>query len=294
MEPTSYKDIWNVGDIIRAPGKIVLAGEYAILDGAPAIVLAINRGVECEIAEGTGFETPMNDTRFVAHAKPVAKERRLIFRDWNPVTNLPSHHKPGFGGSGAACIIATRLMDLPWSVALQTHRDVQGGGSGIDVKASIMGGMFIWEPSEERTQGLVPLHPVVVWTGQSAKTGPRVQQYMQYENREWFVRNSIRFTQQFLDDPVKGTKSLYKNLSIMSREAGIEYVTPAIETIVQWAEECGGAAKPSGAGGGDCAVAFFNEPEHQREFIDRITEHPTFSLIEYEVSEGIHIVRNSN
>ena len=65
MEPTSSKNKWNIGDIIRAPGKIVLAGEYAVLDGAPAIVLAINRGVECEIAKGSGFVTPMNDTRFI-------------------------------------------------------------------------------------------------------------------------------------------------------------------------------------------------------------------------------------
>ena len=35
--------------------KIVLAGEYAVLDGAPAIVLVINRGVECEIARVQGL-----------------------------------------------------------------------------------------------------------------------------------------------------------------------------------------------------------------------------------------------
>ena len=91
MEPTSSKDIWKIGDIIRAPGKLVLAGEYAILDEAPAVVLAINRGVECEIAEGHGFSTPMNDTRFIEHARPLAQDRRLIFRDWNPVTEISSH-----------------------------------------------------------------------------------------------------------------------------------------------------------------------------------------------------------
>ena len=156
MEHTSSKDLWQIGDILRAPGKLVLAGEYAILDGAPAVVLAINRGVECEIAEGNGFSTPMNDTRFIEHARPLTHQKRLIFRDWNPVTQIESDCKPGFGGSGAACVIATRLMDMPWKSALQIHHDVQGGGSGIDIKASILGGMFIWEPKEEQTQALTP------------------------------------------------------------------------------------------------------------------------------------------
>ena len=292
MEPTSSKQNWRLGDIIRAPGKVVLAGEYAVLDGAPAVVLAINRGVECEIAKGSGFVTPMNDTRFIEHARPLAQKWKLIFREWNAVSSIPAGKKPGFGGSGSACVIATRLMDMPWKSAIQIHRQVQGGGSWIDVKASILGGMFIWEPVEERTQALAPYHPVVVWTGESAKTGPRIQRYLHYENREWFVRNSIRFTQLFLEDPIKGTQALYKNLAMMSRESEIPYLTPNIEILAQWANDCGGAAKPSGAGGGDCVVAFFDKPEQQRFFIEKIDAHPIFSRIDYEVSEGIHVVKN--
>ena len=146
-------------------------------------------------------------------------------------------------------------MDMPWKSALKIHHQVQGGGSGIDVKASILGGMFIWEP-EERTQALAPYRPVVIWTGESAKTGPRIQQYLHYENREWFVPKQYSIHPTILENPIKGTHALYKNLSMMSREAGVQYLTPNIEILVQLANECGGAAKPSGAGGGDCVVAF--------------------------------------
>ena len=63
---------------VLAPGKLVLIGEYAVLDGAPAAVLAINRGVRCEIRPGAGIITPDGDTRFVAPAlagAPAAQDR---------------------------------------------------------------------------------------------------------------------------------------------------------------------------------------------------------------------------
>jgi phosphomevalonate kinase len=33
-----------------APGKLVLAGEYAVLDGAPAIVMAVDRRAVVSVA----------------------------------------------------------------------------------------------------------------------------------------------------------------------------------------------------------------------------------------------------
>ena len=35
----------------RAPGKLVALGEYAVLDGAPAVVLALDRYAEVAIAD---------------------------------------------------------------------------------------------------------------------------------------------------------------------------------------------------------------------------------------------------
>ena len=52
---------------IQVPGKLVLIGEYAVLDGAPAWVAAVDRGVTCEVWEGEGIEVPQDD-RFVRAA----------------------------------------------------------------------------------------------------------------------------------------------------------------------------------------------------------------------------------
>ena len=294
MEHTFSDTPLAIGDVVRAPGKIVLAGEYAILDGAPAVVLAINRGVECTIEKGSGISVPNEDTRFVEHAKPFAETHHLHFQDWNPVTNFPEHQKPGFGGSAAACSIATHIMGMPLGDAVTIHKRVQGSGSGIDIKASILGGMFIWDPLLQETRQLPNLHPVVVWTGKSARTGPRVQQYLSYQNRSWFVQNSIRFTELFLEDPILGTKALYNNLVMMSREANLNYTTQAIKEIVSLAEQFGGASKPSGAGGGDCMVAFFTSKQRQTQFIEIITQHPVYQVIDYTISKGLHVVKKAD
>ena len=36
--------------VARAPGKLVALGEYAVLEGAPAIVLAVDRYCEATLA----------------------------------------------------------------------------------------------------------------------------------------------------------------------------------------------------------------------------------------------------
>src|SRR5262245_44158931 len=40
--------------VASAPGKIVVSGEYAVLAGAPALVVAVNRRVECGIGPASG------------------------------------------------------------------------------------------------------------------------------------------------------------------------------------------------------------------------------------------------
>ena len=92
---------------IQVPGKLVLIGEYAVLDGAPAWVAAVDRGVRCEVEEGEGIDVPEDD-RFVRAALGwdgralAGKAPPFLYRfsDWNP-PGLPE--KAGFGGSMARC-----------------------------------------------------------------------------------------------------------------------------------------------------------------------------------------------
>jgi len=248
---------------VRAPGKLVLVGEYAVLDGGPAVVLAIDRGVQCNVrtAPQLTIETPDSDTRFVGPALEGAPPGHYRFTAWNPV-DLPG--KPGFGGSAAACVAACIAGGRPGEDALAVHATVQGGGSGIDVRAALAGGMIRVEG--ETTTPLPPVLPSVIFSGASARTGPRVSRYLAWRDRTDFLAASRAAADGFASDPMGAFADNLVALRAMARAAGLDYLTPPLARIVQLARDHGGAAKPSGAGGGDCAVALFPDRETQGAF----------------------------
>lgn len=257
---------------VLAPGKLVLVGEYAVLDGAPAVVAAVDRGVRCGVSLGDAIETPADD-RFARAALVAvgAPPRRYAFSDWNPVS-LPQG-KAGFGGSAAACVaavVAGRLAaglapaDDDAALARRVHHEVQGSGSGVDVLASWFGGV-------RRFEGLThtPLPArrlVAVYSGQSASTGPRVQRYLQWSGRAAFAAESAALCDLFAVDPLAALQHGFSLLCSMAQAAGLVYETPGLRRIVALAASYGGAAKPSGAGGGDVAVAMFADPEAEAAF----------------------------
>lgn len=259
---------------IRAPGKLVLVGEYAVLDDVPAIVLAIDRGVRCDVYDSDllEIETPSGDDRFVRPALHGARGR-FVFGSWNPV-DLPG--KPGFGGSAGACVAACVAAGRPATDAFAIHHRVQGSGSGIDVAAAIHGGMLRFrsgtaEPLDH------PVVPTIVYSNRSAKTGPRVERY-----RAWcrsspsaarrFQAESTALVQAFPQDPLPTLREAGRLLAHMAAAASLPYATPELEEIQREAEALGGAAKFSGAGGGDCAVALLPTPAAHAAFTRRMAD----------------------
>lgn len=249
---------------IYVPGKLVLLGEYAVLDGTPAIVAAVDHGVQCTISPGDEILTP-GDDRFVRAALVGAPKRRYEFQDWNPVIGISG--KAGFGGSAAATVAACAAAGPEGADPFVVHQTVQGGGSGIDVFASLFGGVRRYVIGQRLPQE--PLGaPVfsVVWSGVSAKTGPRVAQYLHWGGRAGFCKEMAALVEGFERQPVAAVRAGYALLGSMAASAGIAYDLPAFRRICDLAGEVGGGAKPSGAGGGDIAVAVFSDPEAKLAF----------------------------
>lgn len=251
---------------VHAPGKLVLLGEYAVLDGAPALVLAVHRGVGCTVepgGDGVELLTPGDDRFARAGLDAVrAPPGRYRFYDLDP---LALEGKPGFGGSAAAAVAAVIAGGGLGPEAFAVHHRVQGGGSGVDVAASLHGGLIRFEGGKARP--LAAVEPAVVFSGRSASTGPRVRTYRAWSgDRDAFVTASRALVDAFPRDPVGVFERAGALLARMAHDAGIDYLTPGLQQIATLAREHGGAAKPSGAGGGDCAVALFYDQQTRRDF----------------------------
>jgi len=266
--------------IVRAPGKVVILGEYAVVDGAPSIVRAVDRGVRCTVtaAARRSLSTPTGDDRFVRRALEAvdAPPAHYAFEDDNPVE---ADEKVGLGGSAAATVAAVVAAwrtagrepspDEIFARAFAVHREVQGSGSGIDVAASAHGGWIRFE--EGRIERLVEGPPcAVVYTGRSASTGPRVERYraLPASVRRAFVEESRRIVDGFAAEPVGAMRRGAAALRAMADRAGIAYWTDDIEALVALAHDHGGAAKPSGAGGGDIVVALFEDPPRLASYVE--------------------------
>lgn len=259
---------------MTAPGKLFLVGEYAVLDGAPAVVIAVDRGgVRCTWTPGPDLEihTPAGDDRFVRAAllASEAPPGRWAFTDEAP-PNTPD--KPGLGGSAAATVAATLAglaaqghTPTPDEVcrrATRVHRDVQGGGSGADVAASAHGGSIRFQAGAVSPGP--PLCPVVLWLGRSARTGPRVARYRDGTDRSAFVEACAGLADLLASDPVR---ALQEAGAALDGLAGIDVWTDEARALHTLATVHGGAAKPSGAGGGDCAVALFRTDAGRAAFL---------------------------
>ena len=285
---------------LRAPGKLVVLGEYAVLDGAPAIVAAVDRGVQVYVSPHPMRHITVpegSDDRFVRAALAAidAPARHYAFLDWRPV-GLPPPAKLGIGGSAAAVVAAVAAGHLAAGrevpaeerlrQAIAVHREVQGSGSGIDVVASTMGGTLRVEG--ELVRSLPPVQPSVVYSGTSAATGPRVARYLAWSDRTAFVRRSSEIVDGFEADPVRALARGCEALRAMAEAADLPYWTDAIDVIAALARAHGGAAKPSGAGGGDVVIALFDAPK-QRASFEGAAAAAGFAVVDVEVAPGCTI-----
>jgi phosphomevalonate kinase len=195
--------------VASAPGKIVLSGEYAVLDGAPAILMAVDRRARAAVAALDGnisqvrapgysnevgrFEISDGDIRWHAGralfgvidsvlraANAMQAGARLIDLDTSEFIDAISHRKIGIGSSAALtvalCAAIKESIDIGtiMNVAQQAHADLQGGvGSGADVACSLSGGLI--EYRREGTSASAVDWPEglsyrVIWTGVPAST----------------------------------------------------------------------------------------------------------------------------
>jgi phosphomevalonate kinase len=142
-----------------APGKLVLSGAYSVLEGAPALVTAVDRYVCCDAAQPASIATPEVLAALSGAAAPAFDASAL----------RSGGRKLGLGSSAAILVASLAAADpraFPsdqelrqaiFEPALAAHRHAQGGGSGIDVAASTWGGTLLARRGADGDLELEPL-----------------------------------------------------------------------------------------------------------------------------------------
>jgi phosphomevalonate kinase len=267
--------------IARAPGKLVLSGAYSVLEGAPAIVAAVDRYVTADGSRPADFVTDE-----VRVAIDMGALDRAPWFDASPLRDRAADgtsRKLGLGSSAAilvasmAAVIGDVLGDVDalraavFAPALDVHRAAQGGGSGVDVAASVLGGVLVVKTTPDGwlqpRHHALPVGAVVeVWASPVAASTrallAKVRALAEADPARHRAclgaagegaRAAVKA--RTIEALVAAVAAQTDALGALGEAAGAPIVTAEVAALREVAEAEGGTFAPSGAGGGD--IAFF-------------------------------------
>lgn len=314
----------------RAPGKLFITGEYAVmLPGSPAVLVAVDRRVSVTVSSAS--------TRGVVvttdlHPEPVGLEWReppsisrlphvaavlgvvaelLAGRDLaapNLCLRIDSElhdgtTKFGLGSSGAVTVAVIDAVlahcgveldrDARYRLAMIASARLNPGASGADLAASTWGGWVYYQaPDRAALLDLVArrgleealyidwpglavrrltapqnLTLAVGWTGSPAVTDELVarpkggwRDTAAHRDFVTVMAEAVRATVAALDGG--DTPAVLRQIGVARRlltgldeAVGLGIFTDKLTALCDVAQAQGWAAKPSGAGGGDCGIA---------------------------------------
>ena len=324
---------------VKAPGKLFVAGEYAVTHpGYTAILIAVDRFITLtlegpskrgSISNYSNFpvswvrdngkiilEKEDSSLNYILSAMNVveryAKElnKSLSYYHIKVVNELRNENgvKYGLGSSAAVTVAAVSALlnyyhieyteESLFKLSALANIAINSRGSCGDIAACVYGGWIAYTAFDRewvldklksstvkellelewpylKIERLTPpkeLRLAIGWTGAPSSTANLVKKV---RNRsldngytyDKFLKDSKICVEKMIDAFKKGNikeiqRQIRKNrelLVTMSDELGVEIETPKLKKLCDIAQVYNGSAKASGAGGGDCGIAIFNE-----------------------------------
>ncbi|MBE7447834.1 MAG: hypothetical protein HS111_02740 [Kofleriaceae bacterium] len=261
-----------------APGKIMLAGEYGVLDGGLAVVAAVDRRAVARVsARPSGPRSP-----FLAAARDVVAAvlgddaaRTFDALEVDTRALADGERKLGLGSSAAATVAAIRLAggaaladDLPLVIRLarDAHARAQAtrgaAGSGADVVAVAHGGVIGFRSGAvQRLTVPAELRLHFAWTGVPADTATLVAAVQAARTRTADVAlGAITHAAEALAAAlgagdaaaaVAAVDAGSRAMSELAAATGVALVPAAVAELAAHLAPLGAACKTTGAGGGD-------------------------------------------
>ncbi|WP_419249672.1 mevalonate kinase [Sandaracinus amylolyticus] len=269
----------------------MVSGEYVVLEGAPAVVAAVSARARIRLLPGSADSAACVPPEAI-HARRLAEAAfgavpGALSVDASPLRD--GARKLGLGSSAAgaagtvAAVAAAHGIDIDGveyrarellPLALAGHRAVAPEGSGADIAASMLGGFVRFERRGEDVDARPlewpsSLRTMIVWTGMPVRTSDMIHRVKQLAATE--PKAYARIGERLADaarallsaiergDVGKAIEAAGEHgaaMHALGAAAGAPIVTDELSAIAKLARDVNGAAKPSGAGGGDVAIAF--------------------------------------
>lgn len=253
-----------------------------MLEGAPAIVSAVSRYAIADTAKAAEMITP--EVKAAIGTQPAP---------WFDASALRGPRgKLGLGSSAAILVASLAALELErhreltgedlgravLEHALSAHRAAQGGGSGVDVAASALGGTLL----AQRIDADLALEHVTlpaelvleVWAGgKPASTSELVGKVVALRRKSpskfTALMTALRTAAELAAKAVEtgsatqllaSLQSQCEGLARLGEAAGSPIVTPDVAELAELAKREGAVVLPSGAGGGDVALFVGRSP----------------------------------
>src|SRR5690625_4796064 len=192
-----------------------------------------------------------------------------------------------------------------FKLAAIAHVKTQGSGSGADITASTYGGMLEYSSFQadwllEQLQQTISITELVQkewaylhirklpfpkqwkmlvgWTGKPASTAKLVPEVLKYKQKnkkqfQTFLEKSAQavkdillgIKRESLEQFYKGIKDNHEALAEIGRLANVPIETSLLHKLKQIAEKYDSVGKLSGAGGGDCGIAFTTSLQNEKQ-----------------------------
>lgn len=196
--------------LTSAPGKIVLSGEYAVLDGACGVAMAVDRRARVKLRASTKAYSEISSPSFCEEmgqcdirvtppawlrgsddyaivdavlrqmSAPLLSNYSMQL-DTRAFIESATGEKLGVGSSAALCVALVLGLNGGADIAQvshDTHRQFQQGlGSGIDIACSVRGGLMSYRMQGAEVTSLTwpdELHYRVLWSGTAANTRHKI------------------------------------------------------------------------------------------------------------------------
>lgn len=280
-----------------APGSMMLLGEYAVLQGRPALVCAVNKRITVTLTPRTDDGIHIHSSlhgHYTTQLQAVQIEKPFHFvlgairhyhyylkRGFDLHIDTEFSDQVGLGSSAAvtAAVLAvlTSWLDMrvsPLDLVRQGRhviRQIQGTGSGADMAASVFGGMVSYSAQPVKVEKFSVTYPfTALYAGFKTPT-PEVIKHVQARFSAFpaLYRQIERSIGQCATEGIHMVrKEDWEGLgAIMNTQQGLMdalgVCTPLLADLIADLRLQKGisGAKISGSGMGDCVIGWGNVPE---------------------------------